>query len=72
MKINNTLAIGQHLNNSSRFFYKYNLNILEVISRACNDFHLKALEAIYTLSLKPGLTDKIKLSVQQYCLLHCI
>ena len=54
-KINSSSAIGQHLINNSKCFEKYNVDNFKIISIARKEFHLKTLEAIFLLSLKPDL-----------------
>ena len=53
--IQSSSAIGQHLVNNPNCFQNYNLDNFKVISKGRNDFHLKTLEAIYILCLKPVL-----------------
>ena len=53
--IQSSSAIGKHLVNNPNCFQNYNLDNFKVISKGRNDFHLKTLEAIYILCLKPVL-----------------
>ena len=54
-KLNSSSAIGQHLITNPKCFENYKVDNFKIISVARNEFHLKTLEAIYILSLKPGL-----------------
>ena len=58
--IHSSSAIGQHLIDNPDCFDNYNLDNFKVISNGRNDFHLKTLEAIYILCLKPVLCRQKK------------
>ena len=55
-QLNSSSAIGQHLITNPKCFESYKVDNFKTISVARNDFHLKNLEAIYILSLKPEIS----------------
>ena len=59
-KLNSSSAIGQHLITNPKCFESYKVDNFKIISVARNEFHLKTLEAIYILSLKPDLCKQKK------------
>ena len=67
-KIDSSSAIGQHLINNPKCFKSYNVNNFKILSISRNKFHLKTLEAIYILSLKPDLCKKRNLFIRPFCL----
>ena len=65
-KINNSSVIGQHLIYNPKCFESYKVDNFKIISIACKEFHMKTLEAIYILRLKPDLCKQKKLVYSFY------
>ena len=69
--INSSSAIGQHLITNLKCFESYKVDNFKIISVARNEFHLKTLEAIYILSLKPEISvNKRNLFIRTFSLIR--